>query len=75
MMQYFQFFYLHVCVFVSGHENATASKRSQDNLPESVLSFHHMGSGDQTQVVRFGAKAPLSAEPAHLPAQYSYSYF
>lgn len=54
-------------MFVSGHETASASEGSQDNLPESVFCFHHMGSGDQTQVVRFGAKAPLSAEPAYQP--------
>lgn len=36
--------------------------RSEDNVEELVLSFHYMGSGDQTQDIRLGSKPlyPLS---------------
>lgn len=43
--------------------------RSEDNHGESVLSCHHLGSGDQTQVDRLGGRDfyPLS----HFSAQFS----
>lgn len=31
-------------------------ERSEDNLWESVLSFHHMDPGDCTQVIRLGSE-------------------
>ena len=36
--------------------------RSKDNQQESVLSFHHVGPGDQTQGIRLGGAClyPLS---------------
>lgn len=41
--------YAHVC--------ATAQLvKSEESSQDSVLSFHHVGLGDQTQVVRFGGK-------------------
>lgn len=30
--------------------------KSEDKLSHSVLSFHHVGTGDQTQVSRLGSK-------------------
>lgn len=41
-------------------------QRSEDSLWESVLSFHHVGPRDQTEVIRFGSSRlyPLSF-PAH----------
>lgn len=46
---------------VGGYIHVTAWV-SEDNLQESVLSFHHIGSGNQTQVVKFNRKHlyPLS---------------
>ena len=43
--------------------------RSEDNHQELVLSFHHLGSGDQTRVDRLGGRDfyPLS----HFSAQFS----
>lgn len=43
--------------------------RSEDNHQESVLSFHHLGSGDETRVDRLGGRNfyPLS----HFSAQFS----
>ena len=32
--------------------------RSKDNLKELVLSFYHGGTGNQTQVISLGGKAP-----------------
>lgn len=32
--------------------------RSENNLRESLFSFHHVRSGDQTQVIRSGCKHP-----------------
>lgn len=41
--------YAHVC--------ATAQLvKSEESSQDSVLSFHHVGLGDQTQIVRFGGK-------------------
>lgn len=36
--------------------------KSEDNCKESVLSFHHVGLRDQTEVIRLGGKHlyPLS---------------
>lgn len=34
--------------------------RSEDNLWKLVLSFHHVGPGDQTQLARLSHKHPLS---------------
>lgn len=33
-------------------------QRSDDNLQDLALSFPHVGSGNRTQVVRFGGKLP-----------------
>lgn len=48
---------MHTCIHVTVYV-----RRSEDNLEELVLSFHYMGSGDQTQVIRLGGKPlyPLS---------------
>lgn len=42
---------MHTCMHVT-----VCVWRSEDNLQELVLSFHCVGSGDQTQVVRPGSK-------------------
>lgn len=39
--------------------------RSEDNLQEYVFSFHHMGSGDQTQVVKLGSNYTEPSAQAH----------
>lgn len=47
---------LYYYIFIVGgvaHMLWAHSWRSKDNFPESVLSFHHVGSRDGTQVVRF----------------------
>lgn len=47
-----------LCVHVCGHACVKSRMwRSEDNLWELILSFHQMGSGDQTQVVRFAPSA------------------
>lgn len=52
----FFFFFLHFYSFnFCEGEHATACMlRSEGNLGEPVLSFDHVGLGDQTHVVRFG---------------------
>lgn len=32
---------------------------SEDNLRELILSFHHVGPGSYTQVIRYGGKHPI----------------
>lgn len=39
--------------------------RAEDNFREPVLSFHHMGSGDQTQVVKLGGNYTEPSAQAH----------
>lgn len=46
---------VHMCVYIY---TMACMRRSEDNLGEWVLSFHHVGPGDQTQIVRFGGKYP-----------------
>lgn len=61
--------YLFIYVYLQAHMQvcALAHKwRSKDNLWELVLFFCHMGSGDQTHVIRLVASAWIS-EPIHLP--------
>lgn len=50
----FHFFYICVCVCTGTY--------AEDNMCEFVLSFHHMGSGNQIQVIRLDSKHlyPLS---------------
>lgn len=43
--------------------------RSEGNLQESVLSFHHVGPEDRTQVVRFGGKHLYLLSPLSGPEQ------
>lgn len=46
--------------------------RSEGNLVESVLSFHHYESSrERAQVTRFAQQSPLSTEPSHQ----AYSFF
>lgn len=40
--------------------------RSEDNLGQLVLSFHHMGPRKGTLILRLGGKVPLPAEPSLL---------
>jgi len=41
-----------VCVFVGMCVCLCVCWGSEDNSQESVLSFHRLGSGDQTQIIR-----------------------
>jgi hypothetical protein len=43
--------------------------RSEDNLQESVFSFHRVGPKDGTQVVRFGSKLSYPLRPLAGPEQ------
>lgn len=47
---------------MGGHIATACVWRSENNLQKSVLSFSHVGRGDQTQVIRFSCKYlyPLS---------------
>ena len=45
-----------VCVHVEGRSVTAQVRRSEDNFWESVLSSHHVGPRDQTQVITFGSK-------------------
>lgn len=56
-------------VDICGHINATVGmQRSEDNLRTLVLSFPHVGTGSQTQVVRLGSRClPLPAESSPSP--------
>lgn len=46
-----------VCIYVCAFTVCCAVLwRSKDNLQESFLSFHHMGPGDPTQVMKIGGK-------------------
>lgn len=47
--------YVHVCV----HAKMSVC-RSEDNLPESVLSSHHVDPCDQIQVISLGGKQPTN---------------
>lgn len=63
--------FLRVCVCVCMHVHVHACavavvKRSEDNLWETSLSFHNVGPGGQTKVIKLGKQAPLSPE---LPGQ------
>lgn len=40
----------------------------ENNLPESVLFFHQVGSRDQMHGIRFSSKCPLSPEPSCCPS-------
>ena len=52
-------------MFVDVCKNSVACLwRSEDNLQETTLSNHHVGSGDHTQAMRLG-RLPL--EPSHQP--------
>lgn len=43
--------YLSICICVCSY-----ILRSEDTLQESLLSFHHMGPGDWTQIIRLGSR-------------------
>lgn len=34
--------------------------KSEGNLQDPILSFHHVGAGDLTQVVRHGSRYPYT---------------
>lgn len=59
-----------ICVHISVC-TCTCVWRSGKDLRESVVSFHRVGSGDQTWVIRFGHQASLTTEPSLQP----YSFF
>lgn len=46
-----QFFLMCMCVHM-----CHGGWGSEDNLQKLILSFYHVGSGDQTEVVRLGSK-------------------
>lgn len=53
---FFKIFLLLVCfVHMRVHMQHNA-QWSEDNLLEAVLSFHHMGSWDGTQIVKLGGR-------------------
>lgn len=56
------FFLLHLFVLCACMREPGDAKfclwRSGDNLQETNFSFHHMSSGEQTQVIRSGCKHP-----------------
>jgi hypothetical protein len=60
-----------ICIYLgSGHPCATGCIwTSEDNLWELILSFHHVGHRDQTQVVRLARILPLPAEPSLWPKE------
>lgn len=61
----YSFIYLE-CVYMWGRARAMERVRSEDNLRESVFSFHHVGSGNRTQIdqmpsARGNASGPTSS--------------
>lgn len=54
-----------VCVEIDNQATVHVG-RSEDNLQESVPSFHHVGLRDQAQVIRLGSWCfnPLGTSPA-----------
>lgn len=49
---------LFLCVYVGeGHSHTTVCKgETKDSLQEFILSFHHVGSWDQAQIIRLNGR-------------------
>lgn len=52
---YFYYVYLHVCAYACMCAHRWTS---EDNMPESILSFHHVGLSDESQVISLGDHHP-----------------
>jgi hypothetical protein len=50
-------YYAYLCIYMRWGVYATEHVwRSEDNMPELLLSFHHVHDGNRTQALKFGSK-------------------
>lgn len=57
-----------MCIQMCPPHTTAHTWRSENSLREWFLSFHHLSSGDQTQVVRFGSKHIYLLSPLTSPS-------
>lgn len=59
--------YLFICLLTGGPTGVPQACMSADNLEELVLSFQHVGPGNQTEVLELGGKSLYLLTPLPCP--------